>query len=379
MREFEVIARESWVKELEKNYGNLVPLHPDVVTSTFGTITNVIGMLGRDRFHSNICRLHIMGKPLEASLESHISEVAYQLQLSSNLPKIRAVNIYLTFSFPHSHRQVDRGLDRASEAIGMVFEKVVAALGKKALGKRLEPSFLNVTCVGASSIAFTHMFYRNCLEKIPRAWYTNVFQLNELPEVSEEEVQRRFNLIVRDITFSTGRSNNFILHFPHISSFVEGDVTKHGLFNDKLVELLEFLIELLAERWSYIKTEGTSEALDLEFDIPYEKGMILIPSTVNYRQLSLDKMRWFTSTDVLNLLKERLKDRIYIIGLFSSINMLNSVKSFIGSNVRALAIQSKNHECKYLVALEISKNELEYVVEKLLERSRLKQEEKRRE
>jgi hypothetical protein len=371
MTAFEVIAHGHWVKDVKKTYRDLIPMYPDVTICSCGTFSNAIGMLRSNQFDLNICRLHIVGRPLEAGVEPNISEISYQFEFYESPLKVSAANIYITLSLPHSHGQVDRGLDRAPKAIRMVFEEIRAALRKRALGEELEPSFINVECPGATSIAYSHEFYRAWREQVPSAWYTGVYQVNELPYVSEEEVQRRFDLIMRDITFRASRNVNFIVHYPHISS-LESDVNSQGEFNDRFVEFLEFLIELQAEYRGYIKAKETSPALDLDFDIPYEEGMIMLASTVNYRQLSLDKVRWFLDPKLLEPLKDRLKDRVYVMGLFSSIDMVNSVKSFIGSNVRAVAVRSNKYERKYVLGLKITEDELKFIVEKLIERSRLK-------
>jgi hypothetical protein len=355
---FKVLARGHWINDIKKTYKDLIPIHPDIIFYVFGTISNAIGMLRSDQFNPGTCCVYIIGRPVPDLKLASISEVSYQLEAWGNPLKVNAVNIHMIFSFPDSHGQVDRALDRAPEAIGTVFEEIEAAFKKRTLTERLSPSIVELICNGSSSLGYGYIFDRRLREHVPDAYFTRVYQVNGLPEVSKEEVKRRFNLLMRSIAYRTGREVNFIIQFPYISSLGSSvDVNSQGEFNDRLIEFLGFLTELEAEYRSYIKARATSPSLDLERDRLYEQGIILLVSTVNYRPVNLDEVKWFLSSKLLEPFKNELKNRLFIIGLFSSIDMLNSVKDVIGGNVRAFALRSSRWDRKYVIGLRIAEDE----------------------
>jgi len=366
--EFEVVAQNRWINNLKNHYKSLIPFQPDMILFDSGTFSNVIGMLHSGRFQPNIVRLHISGKPFELDIEPDISEVRYQILTSEEDPqKIEAANIYMTFSLPHSHGQVDRALDRAPKVIEIISNEIKEALRKRALllgNKEIKQTIIRPVCPGSTSLAYSYMLNKKFREDMPYAYYTSVYQINELPEVSVEEVQRRLDLMIRDVTLQT--SINYIVHYPHISSLGGYLSDKLGEFNDKLIEFLEFLIELHAVYQGSLKIRGSFPSSEFELSRLYEQSKIMLVSTVNYGLVSLDKVKWFIDVKLLGSLINEFKDRGYIIGLFSSTDMVNSIKNIIGSNTRVVAVPSRKFERKYVLTMTITEDEFRALLEKTM-------------
>jgi hypothetical protein len=352
--QIELVVDKKSVKELKRAFKDLIPIYPDILFYVFGTISNAVGIPLSLQFTPNTCCVKLIGRPLEACVEPSISGILYKAETHGTPPKISAANVCLTFSFIHSNQQIDRAFDKAEEALWMAFEEVQASFRKKALGgEKLAPSFIKLVCLGATSLAYSFKFERKLMDYAPNASYTAVYQINDLPNIAKEERQRRVATMIRELT-NKGR---------RISFLVEYDGTME--FNDNLLDFLGFLIELQAEYRNYLKSKAASPSLDQEFETLYDQGLILLASTVHRRPVGLDDIKWLVGPAILESFKSELKNRVFIVGLFSSIDMLNSVKETLGGNVRAAAVRSSKWERKYVVGLKISEEEAKSILRRV--------------
>jgi hypothetical protein len=364
--QFELSLREEHVSEFKKIYGGLIPIYPDVIQYAFGQLSLIpqFSRLRSNRFDYRTSRVHFSGRAVEAAVEPSIYEVSYQVEAFGNPLTLLGFNTYFTIQGPHSHGSIDRALDNADVVVEIIGREVEGSMRKKAIGDKVNPSILGIRTPGATSNAYAHKLDREFKERLPRAYYIDIFQVNKLTEVSKEEASRRFDLIIEDVRFWVESNWKMIIIYPLISKLSSTDASAHGqrLFNDKMYELLSFIIELQAEYTNFIKTKAISPALDLEYIRLFNDRKIIIPSTVNNIPINFDNIEWFMDSKLLAHLKDELKDRIFIIGLFGSSDMLNSIKTLVGNDVRAFAIRSNKYDRKYILGIQLKEEEAKEII-----------------
>jgi hypothetical protein len=365
LQRFELTVGKDWIAEFRRTYGGLIPIRPDLIQHAWGQLSLLpqINRLRSNCFETRISRLHINGRAFEANMEPSIYEVTYQVEAFENPLTLIGFNTYVTVGHVHSYGFVDRALDRADSVSEVVSEDVEKSMRKRAIGDGVDPSILEIRTPGATSNAYTHKLGRVLRRLLPRAYYIEVFQVNDLAEVSREEANRRFDLMIEDVGFWTAKDWKLLINYPFVSKLSSSHVSAGSqsirTFNDRLGELLSFLIELQAEYQGFIKAGVTSPSLDLELIRLYTHRMITIVSTVNYVPVNLNDVEWLVDSKLLTPLKDELEDRLSIIGCFASSDMLESIKSSIGGDVRAFAIRSNKYDRKYIIAIRLTKEEAE--------------------
>jgi hypothetical protein len=366
---FELIVEEKWIPNFERK-GGIIRIYPNIITHLWGQLT-LNPQFRKIRFNrfDGVNRVSFSGIACDAKIEPHISEIIYQFEAPPVGSKLRILssNTYISIAHEQSSGLVDKGRENAHPVAEMVYEMVGKSLKRR--GAKTNPTVLSMSTSGATSIAYRHKVGRALQELLPYASFLDVFQVNRLQEVAKEEIARRFELLYQDVTRWMWTHVKYVVIFPYLSKFKGEQTQNTNLFNDRLEEFLQFLIEFEAEHHRYAKSGSSAPAVDLERSRFLSQHLLLFPSTLNTTPRNLEDIEWFVDAEVLKGFRDELEDRLVIIGLFSSPERVNAVKSLIFSP-RAVAICSATQDTKYIIGIRIREEEVKDLLERLKQPAR---------
>jgi hypothetical protein len=373
-QQFEILVEEEDIDELKRKYGPLVPIRPDIIEFKTGHLAYALGQTRKDYFNNRISRLHIDGRPIEASIKPKISEVTYQIWAEPGLPwRLAGFNEYISIKHEHSWGEMDRAQDKSTEVLDMVKGEIRDSMNRKSFGEKVEPTFLIPLSVGASSLGYAQKFMRACREAMPHAYYIEVFQLNSLrKEVSDEEAERRFSTIKNELSlWSEEKHLKIIVNYPTIARGINSTTQIYAdriVFNERLKELLAFLIDFQSAYVESLRAGKEDAAFDLEPIRLFTQRRIMIVSSVSSAPAKFDSIEWLIDPRLFKnfLGGNSILDRVSITGLFGSLDMLNSTRSMIsGGDIHAFALRSNQHERRYIVIIQLSEEEARELVNQM--------------
>jgi hypothetical protein len=363
--EFELDVGEEHLEELRRRFDVLLPIKPTIIEVKDGHMGTSLGRIKRGRFNDGISRLHIDGFPIEARIKPKISHLSYQIMTDDVTRRIVAINYYMSFMHEDSHGSVDFALERAKAAVEVVMEHVKKSMNRRTLGRDVGQAVACACSVGASSLVYGHEFIDALRDTAPDAYFTEIFQANNLrKDVSNEEAESRFELMREYLTMWKQRELKFLIQYPIISKGLYGpygDIKtepNRRVFNNILQQVIELLLDFSAEHMNGVRSGMENVALDLEFGRLYSRRKVLLTSAVLNAPCEISKVEWLVDLRLLKGLEGDISDRIYVLGLFDSPINLDSVRRRVeGGGIRAFAVRSNNFERSYIFTIELSEDE----------------------